>query len=152
MANNQLWEAPDIVPSIIYADLPRAIEWLERVFGFRERSAARLTWQGGGMAWIEIGNGLINISSPKESWGHHSGHGTEGLIMKVYVDDVDAHFSRAKAEGAQIISEPVDGFWGGRIYRALDHEGHQWELSQRGRDLACELWQLPPDVKRGLST
>jgi uncharacterized glyoxalase superfamily protein PhnB len=136
MANNQLWDAPDIVPSIMYTDLPRAIEWLERVFGFRERSAARLTWPGGAMTWIEIGNSLLNITTQKEAWGQDSDSGTPGLVMKVYVDDVDAHFSRAKAEGAKIISDPVDGFWGGRIYRALDHAGPQWEISQRGRDLA----------------
>ena len=34
MANDEMWDAPDIVPSITYADVPRAIEWLERVFGF----------------------------------------------------------------------------------------------------------------------
>jgi uncharacterized glyoxalase superfamily protein PhnB len=67
MANNQLWDAPDIVPSIMYTDLPRAIEWLERVFGFRERSAARLTWPGGAMTWIEIGNSLLNITTQKEA-------------------------------------------------------------------------------------
>ncbi len=44
-------------------------------------------------------------------------------MMKVYVDHVDGHFARAKAEGATIVSEPRNGFWGGRIYRALDHEG-----------------------------
>ena len=49
------WDAPDIVPSITYADIPRAIEWLERVFGFRERARARLTWPGGGMTWMEVG-------------------------------------------------------------------------------------------------
>ena len=43
-----MWDAPDIVPSITYTDLPRAIEWLGSVFGFRERSAARLTWSGEG--------------------------------------------------------------------------------------------------------
>ncbi|EQD26074.1 glyoxalase/bleomycin resistance protein/dioxygenase [mine drainage metagenome] len=60
------------------------------------------------------------------------------------------HFAHAKAEGAKIVSEPEDGFWGGRIYRVLDHEGHQWEISQRGRDLAADRWQLPPGVTRGL--
>jgi uncharacterized glyoxalase superfamily protein PhnB len=71
--------------------------------------------------------------------------------MKVYVDDVDGHFARARSEGATIISEPQDGFWGGRIYRVLDHEGNQWEVSQRGRDLAADRWQLPPGVTRGVS-
>jgi PhnB protein len=70
--------------------------------------------------------------------------------MKVYVDDVDAHFARAKARGATIVSDLQDGFWGGRIYRALDHEGYRWEICQGGRDLAAERWQLPPGVTRGV--
>jgi uncharacterized glyoxalase superfamily protein PhnB len=73
-------------------------------------------------------------------------------VMKVYVDDLDDHFVRARAEGATIISEPQDGFWGGRTYRALDHEGHRWEISQGGRDLAAARWRLPPGVTRGAST
>jgi uncharacterized glyoxalase superfamily protein PhnB len=73
-----------------------------------------------------------------------------GVKMKVYVDNVDQHFARAKAEGATIISELQDGFWGGRIYRALDREGHQWEISQRGRDLAADRWELPPGLTRGV--
>ena len=150
MAKNEMWDAPDIVPSITYADLPRAIEWLERVFGFRERAEARLTWSGGGMTWMEVGNGLFHISTPDETWRQDSGVAASGLKMKVYVEDIDKHFARAKGEGAKIISEPQDGFWGGRVYRALDHEGHQWEISQRGRDLAADRWQLPPGVTRGV--
>lgn len=151
MATNEMWDAPDIVPSITYTDIPRAIEWLERVFGFRERAEARLTWPGGGMTWIEVGNGLFNISTPDETWRRDPGATASGFVMKVYVENIDRHFARAKAEGAKLISEPQDGFWGGRTYRALDHEGHQWEISQRGRDLAAERWQLPPDVTRGIS-
>jgi uncharacterized protein (TIGR03067 family) len=73
------------------------------------------------------------------------------MVMKVYVDDVDRHFERAKAEGATIVSEPQDGFWGGRTYRVLDPEGHRWEISQRGRDLAAERWQLPAGLTRGVA-
>jgi uncharacterized glyoxalase superfamily protein PhnB len=151
MSNKKLWNAPDIVPSIMYTDLPRAIEWLERVFGFRERTEDRLTWPGGGMTWFEIGSSLFNIATPNEVWRQDLSAAAQGLVMKVYVDDIDRHFSCAKAEGAKIISEPEDGFWGGRIYRVLDHEGHQWEISQRGRDLAPEQWQLPPGVTRGVA-
>jgi uncharacterized glyoxalase superfamily protein PhnB len=151
VAVSEMWNAPDIVPSITYADVPRAAEWLERVFGFRERADARLTWPGGGMTWIEVGNSLFKISTADETWGQAPRAAAPGLVMKVYVDDVDEHFARAKAEGAEIISEPQDGFWGGRTYGALDHEGHQWEISQRGRDLAAERWQLPPGVTRGVS-
>jgi uncharacterized glyoxalase superfamily protein PhnB len=151
MANTDMWDAPDIVPSITCRDVPRAVEWLERVFGFRERVDARLTWPGGGMAWMEVGNGLFSVATPDETWRRGPGQAAAGFVMKVYVDDVDRHFARATAEGAEIVSEPEDGFWGGRTYRALDHEGHRWEISQRGRDLAAERWQLPPGVTRGVS-
>jgi PhnB protein len=147
--NTDMWDTPDLVPGITYADLPRAIEWLRRVFGFREREAARLTWRGGGMAWIETGNSLLKISTAHGDWRRSAGEGAASLVLKVYVDDVDRHFARAQAEGASIVSEPEDGFWGGRIYRALDHEGYQWEISQRGRDLSADRWQLPPGVRRG---
>ena len=144
-----MWQAPDLVPAITYDDLPRAIEWLRRVFGFREREAARLTWPGGGMAWIEIGDSLLKISTADDHWPERAQTAAPGVVLKVYVDDVDRHFACAKAEGASIVLEPMDGFWGGRIYRALDHEGYQWEICQRGRDLAADRWQLPPGVRRG---
>lgn len=147
MPKNDLWNAPDIVPAITYADLPRAIEWLGRVFGFHERREARLTWPGGGIAWFEAGDSLFSISTVDDTWP--SGSGAPGFVMKVYVDDLDAHFARAKSEGARIVAEPQDGFWGGRTYRALDHEGHRWELSQRDRDLPADRWELPPGVTRG---
>jgi uncharacterized glyoxalase superfamily protein PhnB len=51
MSDSELWKVPDVVPSITYTGLPQAIEWLERVFGFRERSEVGLSWPGGGMTW-----------------------------------------------------------------------------------------------------
>ncbi len=147
-----MWIAPQIVPAIAYSDVPRAVEWLERVFGFRERAEARLTWPGGAMAWIEVGDSVFSVTTPDETWPSVPTPGRSNCSMKVYVEDVDGHFARAEAAGATIVLAPQDGFWGGRIYRALDHEGNRWEISQRNRDLAAELWQLPPGVTRGKST
>ena len=151
MAESKLWRAPDIVPSIIYSDVPRAVEWLVRVFGFRERTEARLKSPVGGRAWLEVGDSLFGISTPGDHWPEVPNAGESTFVMKVYVEDVDQHFARAKAEGATIVCEPMDGFWGGRIYRALDHEANRWEISQRGRDRSAELWELPPGVTRGVS-
>jgi uncharacterized glyoxalase superfamily protein PhnB len=150
MSDSKLWEAPAIVPELTYADVPRAVEWLVRVFGFRERRDARLSWAGGGRAWLEAGSSLFCVTDGGDSWGESVGGGVSGVVMKVYVQNVDEHFIRARREGAVIISEPEDGFWGGRIYRALDYEGHRWEISQSGRDLAADLWRLPSGVTRGV--
>jgi uncharacterized glyoxalase superfamily protein PhnB len=100
---------------------------------------------------MEVGNGLFGISTEDDTWPQRPGR-SAGFMIKIYVEDVDQHFVRAKAEGARIVSEPQDGFWGGRTYRVLDHEGHRWEISQRGRDLAVEYWELPPGVTRGVFT
>jgi uncharacterized glyoxalase superfamily protein PhnB len=51
-----------------------------------------------------------------------------GVTMTVYciVDEVDAHFARAKAAGATIVREPVTQDYGGRDYTVKDPEGNVW--------------------------
>ena len=151
MATKALWSAPGLVPSLAYKDVPRAAEWLCRAFGFRERSEARLSWPGGCRTWIELDDMLISLAP---DGGHDlrspDSVGGVSVKLKVYVEDVDEHFRRAQAAGATILSELEDGFWGGRIYRARDLEGHHWEFSQRGRDLDATEWRLPPGVERGV--
>ena len=152
MANNQkqLWITPRVVPGLVYDDVPKAIEWLTRAFGFRERSDARLTGKGFLLSWMEVGDGLIGVSS---SGGHEvyspKSVGKITQSVKVYVDDVDRHFQTAKASGAEIVSEIAEGFWGGRYYRAVDLEEHLWEFSQIDRELAAKDWKLPPGIKMG---
>ena len=53
----------------------------------------------------------------------------DGVLVEV--DDIDAHFERAIAAGATILSEPEDvPDVGVRHYRAEDLEGHRWMFSQ----------------------
>jgi uncharacterized glyoxalase superfamily protein PhnB len=53
----------------------------------------------------------------------HLGDVTSTLYC--YVDDVDAHYAHALANGATIASEPLDEH-GLRRYRATDPEGQRW--------------------------
>jgi uncharacterized glyoxalase superfamily protein PhnB len=145
-----LWQSPTIVPEIAYDDVPAAIEFLTGAFGLRERVEARLTGNGFVRAFMELGDGLISLSTAG-GHGHQSPRvgGATTQSVKCYVDGIDRHFAQAKANGATIISEPTDEFWGGRIYRAKDPEGHRWEFSERGRELAASEWKLPPGIKLG---
>jgi uncharacterized glyoxalase superfamily protein PhnB len=46
----------------------------------------------------------------------------------VFVDDLDAHLSHARAGGAKIVSDiEQTGF---RAYQAEDLEGHRWTFAQ----------------------
>jgi PhnB protein len=60
--------------------------------------------------------------------------------VHAYVDDVDAHFERARAEGARILSEVEDTPFGDRHYRAEDLEGHRWMFAEHVRDVPREEW------------
>ncbi len=46
----------------------------------------------------------------------------------VFMDDVDAHYERARTAGATIVFPPENTVWGTRRYRCLDPEGYEWSL------------------------
>jgi uncharacterized glyoxalase superfamily protein PhnB len=52
--------------------------------------------------------------------------GTVTQALYVYVDNVDAHFDRARLAGALIVSPPKNTDFGAREYHSLDLEGHPW--------------------------
>jgi uncharacterized glyoxalase superfamily protein PhnB len=91
-----------------------------------------------------FGGGLIMVgeaSSPKaphrRSPSQVGGINTQSLM--VYVDDLDAHFERARAAGARIHEEPKttdygEEYWTDRGYECEDPEGHRWWFCQRVRD------------------
>lgn len=106
------------IPYLLYEDAPAAIEFLTRVFGFTE--IARTTNDDGTVRNCELrgpAGGIVWL-------GQSQRMGTS--IVYLYVDDVDAHYARAKAAGAEIVDEPEDQVLGDRRYQARDVEGHVW--------------------------
>jgi uncharacterized glyoxalase superfamily protein PhnB len=129
---------PSVIPMLSYEEGVAALKWLARAFGFRER--CRYESQDGWLAHAEMeaGDGLIMLASPTPDYQSPKRHREvceqarkwsavpwiiDGVL--VYVDDLDAHFTRAKAAGATILSEIEEGP-PGRRYRAEDLEGHRW--------------------------
>ena len=120
---------PQLCPYLYYEDMAAALEWLARAFGFRERM--RTTNPDGelGHCEMELGDAVIMMGSPADHKSPaHLGQVTVGLYVNV--DDVDGHYRRAKAAGAELQGEPADQAYGVRMYGALDLEGHQWWFSQ----------------------
>ena len=58
-----------------------------------------------------------------------NGIGTQ-FIRVALADGIDEHCERARAAGARITQPPADQFYGARVYRALDPEGHVWCFDQ----------------------
>jgi uncharacterized glyoxalase superfamily protein PhnB len=138
-------EDPGVIPMIAYEDGFVALAWLSEAFGFRER--ARMIGEDGSLshAEMEAGDGLIMVATPTPDYESPRRHRQQCVAARkwssvpwvidgvlVYVDDVDAHFQRAKSAGAAILSEPEDG-GPGRLYRVEDLEGHRWMFLQRSK-------------------
>jgi len=134
---------PDVIPMIAYEDGPKAMDWLSSAFGFKERT--RMVGEDGRLSHGEMqaGEGVIMLATPTPDYQAPRRHRAEceptqkwssvpyivdGVL--VYVDDVNAHYARAKQRGATILSEPEADDYGKR-YRAEDVEGHRWMFMQR---------------------
>jgi uncharacterized glyoxalase superfamily protein PhnB len=137
--------SPGVVPMISYADGPAAMDWLSRAFGFEERE--RWLDDSGRLSHGEMstGGGLIMLATPTPDYEGprlHRSHCDAAAAwaaapwvidgVLVYVDDVTAHFERAKGAGATLLSAVESGPGGSLLYRAEDPQGHRWMFMQRG--------------------
>ncbi len=115
-----------VVPYIFYRDVPAALDWLARAFGFTEtmRTGTSRGGMHGEMTFdgqpIMMGQGsaelqMLSVSDTKVA--------TQGVF--IYLNDVDAHYERARSAGARIDKAPEDLPYG-RSYTARDLEGHPW--------------------------
>lgn len=136
-------EEQAVIPMISYEDGIAALAWLAKAFGFLERS--RIADAEGRLMHgeLDVGGGLIMLASPTPDYEGPKRHREvcerarkwssvpwviDGVL--VLVDDLEAHFQRAKASGATILTEIEEGP-PGRRYRAEDPEGHRWFFLER---------------------
>lgn len=129
-----------ILPHLTYRNVADALAWLTKAFGFVEHY--RFGEPGGrvngaqmhlGDAWIMLNSARAGSASPAQA-----GHQTQSLT--VFVDDVDAHFERAKLAGAKIVEDLHETAYGERQYGVEDLEGHHWLFSRHARDVDPAEW------------
>ncbi len=129
-----------IIPYLSYADAPAAVEFLCSAFGFTAGMQMPMGDGVLGHAELHLEDNVLMLASAFEEMGQASPQNLPALHgqVMVYVDDVDAHYAQAKAGGATITQEPEDQFYGDRVYRATDPEGHLWVFTQHVRDVSPE--------------
>ncbi|HEX5413145.1 MAG TPA: VOC family protein [Terriglobia bacterium] len=139
MIRNHSVPADTVLPHVVYTGVDEAIDWLTKTFGFIEHyrygdpnapSGAQMHL---GNAWIMLRQARPGQSTPAELGG-----GTQSLT--VFIDDVDAHFERAKSAGARIVEELNETAYGERQYGAVDFAGHRWLFSRHARDVNPSEW------------
>jgi uncharacterized glyoxalase superfamily protein PhnB len=136
--------SPAMYPRLAYEDEVAALEYLTRVFQFKERREARMgrgDEKEGMLAWLEFGDGVVMIgrATPAAREVHHLysprevGHAT--VVINVAVRAIDAHYAHAVGEGATITMPIEDAFYGFRRYEADDLEGHHWHFHKSLADI-----------------
>ena len=115
-----------IIPYIFYRDIPAALDWLTKAFGFKEEMRTG-TPSGGMHGEMSFHGQRIMMGQGGKEWRMVSPRETSMATMGVfiYMDDIDAHHARAVAAGAEIQMPPQDQPYG-RTYTARDLDGHPW--------------------------
>jgi uncharacterized glyoxalase superfamily protein PhnB len=108
-----------------FRDAPAAITFLENAFGFQQRVVYPNPDGTIAHAELSFGTSILMLGSDKDDlYGERAGRGW----LYVAVDDPDAHCARARAAGAEIVTELHDTDYGSRDYAARDPEGNFWSF------------------------
>ena len=118
---------PNIFPTLKYKDGTGAVDWLVKAFGFEKKVVHPGPDGTVGHAELGIGPGIIMLGTktppdPKNPWAD----ATSGIY--VYVEDIDAHYARARLAGAEIVRPLADTEYESREYSARDSEGNLWSF------------------------
>lgn len=137
MLQNRSVPVDVILPHVTYRDVPEAIAWLTRTFGFTEHYRYGDPVSG---AQVHLGKAYIMLhdARPGSATPAQLGQGTQSLT--IFVDDLDAHYARAKAAGAKIVEELHETCYGERQYGVEDLDGHHWLFSRHARDVSPDEW------------
>jgi uncharacterized glyoxalase superfamily protein PhnB len=140
MLKNRSVPADVLLPHVVYQNVPEAVAWLTKVFGFREHYRYGNTGGFVDGAQMYLGKAYIMVT------GAHRGGGTPAKLsaytqsLTVFVEDVDAHYRRSKSAGVKIVEELNETCYGERQYGAEDLDGHHWLFSQHASDVSPEAW------------
>jgi uncharacterized glyoxalase superfamily protein PhnB len=116
---------------LTYDDPQGAIDWLEEALGF-ERASVHEGPNGEIVhAELRFGDGMIMLgaSGPNE-FGLRTPRELGAVSQGVYVivDEIAAHYERARAAGAEILRELKDTDYGSQEFMARDPEGNIWSF------------------------
>ncbi|MFZ0608086.1 MAG: VOC family protein [Xanthobacteraceae bacterium] len=136
-SKNRSVPVDSVLPHVTYQNLAEAIEWLARVFGFKEYYRYG-DGPSGGQMWAGTAAIQVRRAEDGEKSPAQLGFGTQSLT--ILIDDVDAHYARAKSAGAKILEEPHETVYGEYQYAAADLDGHHWLFSCHATDRHPEEW------------
>ena len=131
---------PQVTPYLCVDGAADAIKFYEKVLGAKERMHMPGPDGTIGHAEIELGDSIVMLSDEAPEMGARSPKTVGGtpVLISVYVEDVDAVFDAAIAEGATSIRAPENQFYGDRSGQFEDPFGHHWSVATHVEDVPPE--------------
>ena len=124
-----------IAPHLIVRDGTCAGEFYKQAFGAQELYRSEMPGGIGLHARLRIAASVVLVSDENPQYHPELGVrspgalGGTGLLLELYVDDVDAWYDRAVRAGANPSMPPTDTFFGDRYGWLTDPFGHTWSLA-----------------------
>jgi len=123
-----------IIPTMRYKDASAAIEWLCNAFGFEKHLV--VPGENGTIAHAQLkfGNAMLMLRSEiNNEYGKFikTPKDLDGINTQapyIIVEEIDDHYSRAIAAGAEIVLDLKEEEYGGRGYSCRDIEGYIWNF------------------------
>ncbi len=131
-----------IMPYLYYEDVEAALEWLHRAYGF-EPETSEIMRNGKGIvvhASMTVGGSTLLLGRPGPEYRCPRRTGQTHHNLYIYVDDLDAHYARASAADAKMLSEIEDTPYGDRRYGTEDPEGQRWYFATKVADVPADQW------------
>lgn len=128
-----------VLPHVSYQSVEDAITWLTKAFGFTEHYRYGAPGEASG-AQMYLGRSFIMVKRARADSSTPAQLGASTQSLTIFLDDVEAHFRRAKPAGAKILEEPHETEYGEFQYAALDFAGHHWLFSRHASDRDPAEW------------
>ena len=129
-----------VTPHLVVRDAAKALAFYAKAFGAEE--LFRMPGPGGVVmhAEMKIGDSIVMLGEESPQMGTSAPPTVGGtpVSLMVYLNDVDASFSRAAQAGCTVQMPPTDMFWGDRYGKLQDPFGHHWSLATHKEDVSPE--------------
>jgi PhnB protein len=132
-----------VTPYLAIKNAAKAVEFYKNAFGATESYKLMLPDGRLGHAEIRLGDSMIMLADEFPEYGGKAPEtlGGSPVSIHLYVDDVDAFFTKALDAGAKELKPVMDQFYGDRSGQLEDPFGHLWWVATHKEDISSEEMQ-----------
>ncbi|MGB0953697.1 MAG: VOC family protein [Planctomycetota bacterium] len=129
----------EFVPYLSITDATKAVDFYRAVFQVEPWNLLHMPDGRVMHCEFRLGTSRIFLS---EELPEHGGTpspkslGATSVAVHLYVEDCGAMVQRMVDQGAELLMEPTDMFWGERFARVRDPFGHEWGITTVLREMS----------------